>query len=253
MPYLLALDQGTTSSRAIVFDAAGRPVASAQREFRQHYPRPGWVEHDPCEIWESQVDVGLRALKNAGLGGGDIAALGITNQRETTVVWERATGRPIYNAIVWQDRRTAAVCDRLKADGLGPMIREKTGLIPDAYFSGTKVAWILDHCPDARRMAEEGRLAFGTVDTWLIWNLTGGSRHITDGSNASRTMLCNIRTGDWDDELLRILNVPRAVLPEIHASSEVYGETHALDFSVGHSHRRRRRRSASGPLRPAVH
>ncbi|MBA4422692.1 MAG: glycerol kinase [Syntrophus sp. (in: bacteria)] len=233
MAFLLALDQGTTSSRAIVFDAAGRPVASAQREVNQIFPHPGWVEHDPCEIWESQADVALLALKNIGLGGGDIAALGITNQRETTVVWERDTGRPIYNAIVWQDRRTAAVCDRLKAEGLGPLIREKTGLIPDAYFSGTKVAWILDHCPDARRMAEEGRLAFGTVDTWLIWNLTGGARHVTDCSNASRTMLCNIHTGDWDDELLQILNVPRAILPEIRASSEVYGETHTQAFPAG--------------------
>ena len=206
---------------------------SAQREFRQNYPHPGWVEHDPCEIWESQADVALLALKNAGLGGGDIAALGITNQRETTVVWERTTGRPIYNAIVWQDRRTAAVCDRLKAEGLGPLIREKTGLVPDAYFSGTKVAWILDHCPGARRMAEEGRLAFGTIDTWLIWNLTGGARHITDCSNASRTMLYNIHTGDWDDELLQILNVPRAVLPEIRASSEIYGETHTRAFPAG--------------------
>jgi glycerol kinase len=233
MAFLLALDQGTTSSRAIVFDAAGRTVASAQREFQQHYPHPGWVEHDPCEIWQSQTDVALLALKNAGLNGGDIAAVGITNQRETTVVWERATGQPIYNAIVWQDRRTAAVCDRLKAEGLGPLIREKTGLVPDAYFSGTKVAWLLDHCPDARRMAEEGRLAFGTIDTWLIWNLTGGARHITDSSNASRTMLCNIHTGDWDDELLKILNVPRTMLPEIRASSEVYGETHHPSLPEG--------------------
>src|SRR5574340_1675892 len=221
MAFVLALDQGTTSSRAILFDAAGRPVASAQKEFRQIFPQPGWVEHDPCEIWESQADVALLALKNAGLTDGDVAALGITNQRETTVVWGRDTGRPIHNAIVWQDRRTAAVCDRLKEEGLGPMIREKTGLVPDAYFSGTKVAWILDHCTGAREMAEEGRLAFGTIDTWLIWNLTGGARHVTDCSNASRTMLCNIHTGDWDDELLQILNVPRAMLPEIRASSEV--------------------------------
>jgi glycerol kinase len=185
------------------------------------------------EIWESQADVARQAVKNAGLSEGDIAAVGITNQRETTVVWERTTGRPIYNAIVWQDRRTAAVCDRLRVEGLGPLIREKTGLVPDAYFSGTKVAWILDHCPDARRMAEEGRLAFGTIDTWLIWNLTSGARHITDCSNASRTMLYNIHTGDWDDELLQILNVPRAVLPEIRASSEVYGETHTRVFTAG--------------------
>jgi glycerol kinase len=233
MAFVIALDQGTTSSRAIIFDVAGRIVASAQKEFRQLYPQPGWVEHDPREIWESQAGVALQVLSNAGLGGGDIAALGITNQRETTIVWERATGRPIHNAIVWQDRRTADVCDRLKADGMGSLIREKTGLIPDAYFSGTKIAWILDHCSGARRMAEEGRLAFGTVDAWLIWNLTGGARHITDLSNASRTMLCNIHTGDWDDELLRILDIPRAMLPEIHASSEVYGETHSPAFPAG--------------------
>ncbi len=232
MAFLLALDQGTTSSRAIVFDDAGSVVASAQKEFSQYYPRPGWVEHDPREIWETQAGVATLALKNANLGGADIAALGITNQRETTVVWERATGRPITNAIVWQDRRTAAVCDRLQAEGLGELIRGKTGLVPDAYFSGTKIAWILDHLPDARRMAEEGRLAFGTIDTWLIWNLTGGARHVTDCSNASRTMLYNIHTGDWDDELLRILNVPRAMLPEIRATSEVYGETHTAAFSV---------------------
>ncbi len=232
MAFLLALDQGTTSSRAIVFDDTGSVVASAQKEFRQHYPRPGWVEHDPREIWETQAGVAALALQEANLGGADIAAIGITNQRETTVVWERATGRPITNAIVWQDRRTAAACDRLKAEGRGELIREKTGLVPDAYFSGTKVAWILDHLPGARRMAQEGRLAFGTVDTWLIWNLTGGARHVTDCSNASRTMLYNIHTGDWDDELLRILDVPRALLPEIRASSEVYGETHSAAFSV---------------------
>jgi glycerol kinase len=232
MAFLLALDQGTTSSRAIVFDDAGSVVASAQKEFRPHYPRPGGVEHDPREIWETQVGVAALALQKANLGGADIAALGITTQRETTVVWERATGRPITNAIVWQDRRTAAACDRLKIEGLGELIRGKTGLVPDAYFSGTKVAWILDQLPDARRMAEEGRLAFGTVDTWLIWNLTGGVRHVTDCSNASRTMLYNIHTGDWDDELLRILDVPRAMLPEIRATSEVYGETHTAAFSV---------------------
>ncbi len=232
MAFLLALDQGTTSSRAIVFDDAGSVVASAQKEFRQLYPRPGWVEHDPREIWETQAGVAALALQEANLGGADIAAIGITNQRETTVVWERATGRPITNAIVWQDRRTAAACDRLKAEGMEELIREKTGLVPDAYFSGTKVAWILDHLPGARRMAQEGRLAFGTVDTWLIWNLTGGARHVTDCSNASRTMLYNIHTGDWDDELLQILDVPRTMLPEIRASSEVYGETHTAAFPV---------------------
>ena len=230
MAFLLALDQGTTSSRAIIFNEAGVAVASAQKEFRQHYPQPGWVEHDPVEIWETQSGAAVAALKEANLHAGDIAALGIANQRETTVVWERATGRPLCNAIVWQDRRTAAVCDRLKTEGYGPLIREKTGLVPDAYFSGTKAAWILDHVPRARKMAEEGLLAFGTVDTWLIWNLTGGARHVTDCSNASRTMLCNIHTGDWDDELLQILNVPRALLPEIRSSSEAYGETRTRAF-----------------------
>jgi glycerol kinase len=228
--FLLALDQGTTSSRAIVFNGVGLPIASAQKEFRQHYPQPGWVEHDPVEIWETQIGVATVALKEANLHARDIAALGIANQRETTVVWERATGRPFCNAIVWQDRRTAAACDRLKAEGYGALIREKTGLVPDAYFSGTKAAWILDHIPHARKMAEEGLLAFGTVDTWLIWNLTGGARHVTDCSNASRTMLYNIHTGDWDDELLRILNIPRALLPEIRSSSDAYGETHIPAF-----------------------
>jgi glycerol kinase len=230
--FLLALDQGTTSSRAIVFDDAGAVVSTAQQEFRQHYPRPGWVEHDPVEIWESQAGVAVLALKNAGLGSGDVAAIGITNQRETTVIWERVTGRPIGNAIVWQDRRTAAVCDRLRADGYETLIRSKTGLVPDAYFSGTKIAWILDHVPNARKMAEQGRLAFGTIDSWLIWNLTGGEMHVTDASNASRTMLYNIHQGDWDDELLGIMNVPRAILPEVRSSSEVYAETHSPAFPV---------------------
>ncbi len=233
MAYLMALDQGTTSSRAIVFDTAGRPVGSAQKELRQVYPQPGLVEHDPLEIWESQAAVAQLALKNAGLAGSDIAAIGIANQRETTVVWDRATGKPVYNAIVWQDRRTADVCQRLIDEGFERPIREKTGLFSDAYFSGTKIAWILDHCPGARRQAEEGRLAFGTIDTWLIWNLTGGARHVTDLSNASRTMLCNIHTGDWDDELLGMLKIPRAMLPEIHASSEVYGKTTAPGFPEG--------------------
>lgn len=233
MAFLLALDQGTTSSRAIVFNEGGAPVASAQREFRQHYPQPGWVEHDPLEIWETQAGVASLALKNAGLDGSDIAAIGITNQRETTVVWEKATGRPVCNAIVWQDRRTAAACDRLRAEGRGPLIRQKTGLVPDAYFSGTKLAWILDHCPRARKMAEEGLLAFGTVDSWLIWNLTGGERHVTDASNASRTMLCNIRTGEWDDDLLALLDIPRSLLPEIRSSSEIYGETRTRAIPAG--------------------
>jgi glycerol kinase len=230
--FLLALDQGTTSSRAIVFDTAGRPVGSARKEFCQYYPQPGLVEHDPLEIWESQASVALLALKDAGLEGSDIAAIGIANQRETTVVWERATGRPVHKAIVWQDRRTAGACGRLKEEGLAPLIHQKTGLVPDAYFSGTKIAWILDHCPGARRQAEEGKLAVGTIDTWLIWKLTSGACHVTDLSNASRTMLCNIHTGDWDDELLRILDIPRSLLPEIRASSEVYGETSASGFPV---------------------
>ncbi len=233
MAFLLALDQGTTSSRAIVFTEDGAPVASAQQEFCQHYPQPGWVEHDPLEIWETQTGVASLALERAGLGGSDIAAIGITNQRETTVVWEKDTGRPVCNAIVWQDRRTAPACDRLRAEGLAPLIRQKTGLVPDAYFSGTKLAWILDHCPGARKKAEEGLLAFGTVDSWLIWNLTGGERHVTDASNASRTMLCNIRTGDWDDELLSLLDIPRSLLPEIRSSSEVYGETRTRAIPAG--------------------
>jgi glycerol kinase len=232
MALILALDQGTTSSRAIIFDDTGAIVTSAQKEFHQYYPRPGWVEHDPVEIWETQVGVAAIAMKDAGLNGSEIAALGVTNQRETTIAWERATGRPICKAIVWQDRRTAPVCQRLREEGLGPMIRQKTGLVLDAYFSGTKIAWILDNIPNARKMAEEGLLAIGTIDSWLIWNLTGGASHITDCSNASRTMLYNIHTGDWDDELLRILNVPRAVLPEIRGSSEVYGETHSSSFPV---------------------
>ncbi len=225
MALILAFDQGTTSSRAIIFDDAGAVVASVQREFRQHYPRPGWVEHDPCEIWDTQSDVAARIMKNHLLGGRKIAAIGVTNQRETTVVWERSTGRPVYNAIVWQDRRTAAACDLLRKSGHAALIRQKTGLIPDAYFSGTKIAWILDHVPNARRMAEKGDLAFGTIDTWLIWNMTGGAIHVTDSSNASRTMLYDIHTGEWDDELLNLLKVPREILPEVKGSSEVYGET----------------------------
>ncbi len=233
MAFLLALDQGTTSSRAIVFSETGTPVASAQREFEQIYPRPGWVEHDPCRIWETQIAVAAHALKEAGLAGSEVAAMGITNQRETTVLWDRATGQPVGNAIVWQDRRTTEACERLKVQGHGPLIRQKTGLVIDAYFSGTKVAWILDHVPGVRRMAQDGRLAFGTIDSWLIWNLTGGKCHVTDPSNASRTMLYNIHTGDWDDELLGLLGVPRAVLPEVRSSSEVYGLTNVPGFPAG--------------------
>jgi glycerol kinase len=225
MKYILALDQGTTSSRAIVFDQRGAVIATAQQEFRQIFPKPGWVEHDPQEIWATQSNVAAQAILKAGLTATDIAAIGITNQRETTVVWERATGKPIANAIVWQDRRTAAACDRLKARGLAPKIRRKTGLVVDAYFSGTKLQWILQHVPDAKARARAGELAFGTIDSWLIWNLTGGQRHVTDASNASRTMLFNIHQGDWDRELLGLFGVPRAMLPEVRSSSEVYGET----------------------------
>ncbi|MHB8519348.1 MAG: glycerol kinase GlpK [Limisphaerales bacterium] len=225
MKYILALDQGTTSSRAIIFDHAGAIKAVAQKEFRQIFPQPGWVEHDPNEIWSTQAGVAIEAISRAGLQAPDIAAIGITNQRETTVVWDRHTGDPVGNAIVWQDRRTASFCDRLKADGLGPLIQQKTGLVIDAYFSGSKLRWILDNVPGARARAKTGELAFGTVDSWLIWKLTGGRLHLTDPSNASRTMLFNIRTGDWDDELLKIFAVPRAVLPSVRASSEVYGAT----------------------------
>ncbi|WP_261663960.1 glycerol kinase GlpK [Deinococcus sp. Marseille-Q6407] len=225
--YILALDQGTTSSRAIVFDRLGHIKAVAQREFEQHFPQSGWVEHNAEEIWSTQSGVAQEAITRAGLRASNIAAIGITNQRETTVVWDRNTGQPIHNAIVWQDRRTAELCDRLKAECQDQMISEKTGLLLDAYFSGTKVKWILDNVPGAREAAEAGDLAFGTVDSWLIYNLTGGQLHITDASNASRTLLYNIHTGEWDDELLALLNVPRSMLPEVRNSSEVYGETAA--------------------------
>ncbi len=225
MPHVLALDQGTTSSRAIVFDESGAQVALAQREFRQIFPRPGWVEHDPREIWESQLAVAREALERAGLAAGDLAALGITNQRETMVVWDRRTGEPVANAIVWQDRRTAPLCDRLKGEGHEPLVRERTGLVLDPYFSGTKLAWILENVPGARESAAAGRLAFGTVDSWLIWNLTGGALHATDVTNASRTLLWDLHRQEWDGELLGLLGIPRAVLPEVRSSSEVYAET----------------------------
>ena len=224
MKYILALDQGTTSSRAIVFDKRGTIVADAQQEFRQIFPKPGWVEHDADEIWASQSSVATDALRKAGLAGTDIAAIGITNQRETTVVWDRVTGRPIANAIVWQDRRTASACDRLRKAGKAPLIKRRTGLIVDAYFSGTKLQWILKNVPGAKARARAGALAFGTIDSWLVWNLTSGRTHVTDVSNASRTMLFNLKTLDWDDELLALFDVPRAVLPEVRDSSEVYGE-----------------------------
>ena len=223
--FILALDQGTTSSRAIVFDHNGLPVATAQKEFTQYYPKPGWVEHDPDEIWSTQAGVALEAITKAGLESVNIAAIGITNQRETTLVWNKKTGKPVYNAIVWQDRRTADFCDKLKSDGHSSKILEKTGLIIDAYFSATKVRWILDNVKDARKLAEEGQLVFGTIDTWLVWNLTRGQLHVTDVSNASRTMLFNIHTLKWDEELLRIFNIPSAMLPEVRSSSEIYGKT----------------------------
>jgi len=225
MSVILALDQGTTSSRAIVFDHDGQIKAVAQKEFQQIFPQAGWVEHDPGEIWRSQLEVARAALSKAGLKGRDVAAIGVTNQRETTVVWDRRTGEPIYNAIVWQDRRTAGFCDELKRGGHGELVASKTGLVIDAYFSGSKLRWLLDNVAGARERATRGELAFGTIDTWLLWNLTGGSQHLTDPSNASRTMLFNLHTGDWDDELLGLLNVPRSVLPEVRSSSERYGET----------------------------
>ena len=232
MPFALALDQGTTSSRAIVFDHAGNVRAAAQAEFRQIFPQPGWVEHDATEIWATQSGVMHEALAKAGLTAHDIAAIGITNQRETTVVWERATGRPIANAIVWQDRRTAGQCDELRAAGKAATFAGKTGLVLDAYFSGTKLNWLLDHVPGARVRAARGELAFGTIDSWLVWNLTGGHVHATDPSNASRTLLFNIHTGAWDDELLHMLDIPREVLPAIVPSSGTCGEANLDGVAV---------------------
>jgi len=223
MSYILALDQGTTSSRAIVFDRDGTVKAVAQKEFTQIFPQAGWVEHDPQDIWASQIGVAVEALGRAHLQPKDIAAIGITNQRETTIVWDRETGIPIGNAIVWQDRRTADYCERLKAEGAGATIQNETGLLIDAYFSASKIRWLLDNVPGARARAEAGRLAFGTVDTWIIWNLTDRAVHVTDVSNASRTMLFNIHTLQWDDQLLKIFGIPRSLLPEVRSSSEVYG------------------------------
>jgi glycerol kinase len=223
--YILAIDQGTTSSRAIVFNDSGLPVATARKEFKQNFPQPGWVEHDPEEIWSTQKGVALEAVARAGIESSGIAAIGITNQRETTVVWNRKTGKPIYNAIVWQDRRTSAYCDQLKDEGLDKVFVEKTGLIADAYFSATKIRWILKNVPGAQAQAERGELAFGTIDTWLVWKLTEGRLHITDVSNASRTMLFNIHTLTWDEELLRIFDIPPGMLPEVRSSSEIYGIT----------------------------
>ncbi|MDD3295704.1 MAG: glycerol kinase GlpK [Geobacteraceae bacterium] len=231
MGFILALDQGTTSSRALVFDHEGNVRSVAQKEFRQIFPRPGWVEHDGNEIWASQLGVAMEAVAGAGLHAADIAAIGITNQRETTLVWDRGTGRPICNAIVWQDRRTAGECEQMKAAGLEPLFRERTGLVLDPYFSGAKLAWILDTVPGARGRAERGELAFGTVDSWVVWNLTGGERHVTDASNASRTLLYNIHRGEWDSDLLNIFRIPAALLPEIVPSSRVCGRTEAGLFA----------------------
>ena len=230
--YILALDQGTTSSRAIVFDHKGRQVSVAQKEFSQKYPQSGWVEHDAREIWSTQASVAAEAILQASLSAADVAAIGITNQRETTVVWDRQTGEPVYNALVWQDRRTAAYCDSLKELGLAQMIQEKTGLVIDSYFSATKIRWILENVEGAREKAEAGKLAFGTIDSWLIWNLTGGKEHVTDVSNASRTLLFNITTMAWDDELLKLFNIPANMLPEVRSSSEVFGETSASLFAA---------------------
>ena len=223
--FILAFDQGTTSSRAIVFDHNGLPVATAQKEFTQYFPSPGQVEHDPEEIWSAQAGVAMEAITKAGLESTDIVAIGITNQRETTVVWNRKTGKAVYRAIVWQDRRTSGYCDQLKNEGHGEMIRRKTGLVIDAYFSATKLKWILDNVEGARDMAAKGELAFGTIDSWLIWNLTRGKLHVTDVTNASRTMLFNINTLSWDDDLLKLMDIPVGVLPEVRSSSEIYGET----------------------------
>lgn len=223
--YILALDQGTTSSRAILFDSGGKPVRIAQQEFEQLYPQPGWVEHRPADIWYSQLNAAQRVLAESNVKADQVAAIGITNQRETTILWNRETGEPIYNAIVWQCRRTAEMCDRLRRDGLASVFQQRTGLVLDAYFSGTKVRWLLDNVAGARELAQQGKLAFGTVDSWLIWKLTGGRVHATDPSNASRTLLYNIERSAWDDELLKALEIPREVLPHVAPSSALIGET----------------------------
>ena len=225
MKYIMALDQGTTSSRCILFDHAGNICASVQKEFRQIFPQPGWVEHDAVEIWDTTLEVSRAAMDKLGVTAADVAAIGITNQRETSVIWDKATGEPIANAIVWQCRRTAPIIDKLVAEGYGDMIREKTGLVPDAYFSGSKIKWLLDNVPGARERAERGELLFGTIDTWLIWKLTGGRAHVTDYTNASRTMLFNIHELCWDKALLELLDIPESLLPEVKPSSHVYGTT----------------------------
>lgn len=229
MPYVLALDQGTTSSRAILFDQDGAVRSLAQREFDQIFPQPGWVEHDPEQIASSQVSVALEALTQANVRPQDVAAIGIANQRETTIVWDRRTGKPVYNAIVWQDRRTAGLCERLKAEGCEPLIQQRTGLVIDSYFSASKISWILENVPDTRQLAEAGHLAFGTIDTWLVWKLGGGRAHLTDASNASRTMLFNIHSGVWDDGLLELFRIPVSMMPAVRSSSEIYGEVSAAE------------------------
>ncbi len=228
--YVLAFDAGTTSNRAILFDRQGQIVSVAQQEFPQIYPRPGWVEHDPMDIWSTQSGVARQAIEKAGTAPESVAAIGITNQRETAIIWEKDTGRPVMNGICWQDRRTAGICDDMKNRGLEGYVKEQTGLVIDAYFSGTKIKWILDNVPGARERAEKGELLFGTVDTWLIWKLTGGAVHVTDYSNAARTMIYNIRTLQWDDRMLQELDIPRAILPEVRPSSEVYGHTDPKTF-----------------------
>ena len=230
--YILSLDQGTTSSRAILFDKKADIVAVEQQEFTQYYPKPGWVEHDANEIWQTQLKVAQNLLANHNIHVNEIAAIGITNQRETTVVWDKITGEPIHNAIVWQDRRTAAICDKLKADGLEAHVKKATGLVVDSYFSGTKINWLLDNVKGARKEAERGNLLFGTIDSWLIWKLTGGKIHVTDYSNASRTLLFNIQTLKWDEKMLKALDVPATILPEVRSSSEVYGETRPALFGA---------------------
>ncbi len=246
--YILSLDQGTTSSRAILFNKEGNIVSIAQKEFKQIYPQPGWVEHDAREIYSTQVTVATEAVLKAHITAESIAAIGITNQRETTVVWDKQTGIPIYNAIVWQDRRTAAYCNSLKQQGIDQTIQEKTGLIVDAYFSATKVKWILDEVPGARKKAEEGQLLFGTIDTWLIWNLTGGKVHVTDVTNASRTMIYNINTLAWDDELLSLFNIPKAMLPKVSFQQRGCGRNIRKNICNKNSNSRHCRRSAGSPI-----
>lgn len=230
--FILSFDQGTTSSRAIIFNHSGNPVEISQKSFKQIFPKPGWIEHNPEEIWSSQISVAAEVVAKANITGANIAAIGITNQRETTVIWDKKTGKPIYNAIVWQDRRTSQYCDNLKNKGYAEIFKQKTGLVLDAYFAGTKIKWILDNVNDARKKAEAGELCFGTIDTWLVWKLTRGKLFITDVTNASRTLLFNIRTLQWDKELLKLLDIPEAILPEVKQSSEIYGETATTLFDL---------------------